>query len=91
MMVMKNQNSTKFGVDLEGLNIPDEIKMKIAGEIEAVVLRNIAETDLVKNGKYVGTHIRYPYWWGLIACYLDSFANIPDIKVKEDIEMMAGG
>jgi hypothetical protein len=85
---MENQNSVKFGVDIEGLKVPEEIKKKIAGEIEAVVLRNIAETDLVVNGKFVGSHIRNPYWFGIIARYLEDLRNIQDIKVKENIEMM---
>ena len=45
---MENEKKTEFTVVLDGIQLPDELHMKINNEIQDVVMRNIAVLDYGK-------------------------------------------
>ena len=46
----KDAKLAKFGVQVEGIDISEELNKQIGSEIMEVVLRNIAKLDLSKDG-----------------------------------------
>lgn len=49
---MEEQKSAKFAAEIVG-NIPEEIKVEIAEEIQATVLRHLARIDRGASGKSI--------------------------------------
>ena len=50
---MEEQKSAKFAAQIVGNNIPEEIKVEIAEEIQATVLRHLARIDRGASGKSI--------------------------------------
>lgn len=86
-MENKGKVRNKFGIEIQGIELPEEIKKRIASEFQEVVLRNIASLDLRKdagsgsNGPlkrileedYYYKPVFYNEWIGFLLKYLKDF------------------
>jgi hypothetical protein len=85
-----NQVEAKFAISIDGLKIPEDLKNKIASELEAVVMRNIAEIDNGEPKKVAGNIIRNPGWKGLlIRRFLDRqrWNEVPELTINKELNL----
>ena len=70
--IEKTEKGTDFILRLSGIELPDDVKERIAGELRATLMREIAKTDtggasakkgLVAGG-FGGAMIFHPEWYG---------------------------
>jgi len=89
MSQMKDDATNKFGIEVQGIDLPEEIKKRIASELQEVVLRNIATLDLrgprpqeigPKQEDFYVKPVFERRWVGFLLKYLGQFQNNP---VKE--------
>jgi hypothetical protein len=84
------QVEAKFAISIDGLKIPEDLKNKIASDLEAVVMRNIAEIDNGEPKKVAGVIIRNPGWKGLL---IREFLNrqrwneVPELTINEELNL----
>ncbi len=67
-----------FVVRLEGLPLTDEVRSRIAGEIQSLVMREIARIDTRGD---LNARIPYREWWGLWL-RKDLFKGIESLQVN---------
>jgi hypothetical protein len=86
-----NQVEAKFAISIDGVKISEDLKNKIASELEAVVMRNIAEIDNGEPKKVAGTIIRNPGWKGLlIRHFLDRqrWNEVPEETINKELNLI---
>ena len=88
MSQMKDDATNKFGIEVQGIDLPEEIKKRIASELEEVVLRNLASLDIGPRPQEIGPKqedlyikpIFKQWWYGMLAKYL---GRLQDERVKD--------
>ena len=99
-MENKGKVRNKFGIEIQGIELPEDVQKRIASEFQEVVLRNIASLDLRKdaasgsNGPltrmlgvdYYYKPVFFNEWCGFLLKFLKDFQKDPVNTLPGEIQ-----
>jgi hypothetical protein len=88
MKDQKDEAINKFGIEVQGIELPEEIKKRIATELQEVILRNLSSLDIAPRPEEIGPKqedlyikpIFKQWWYGGLIKYL---GRLQDERVKD--------